>query len=309
MQDLDSTGPDLSVVVVTVYNSTHLTACLNALRQQVDAPHMEIIAVYHDRVEHVETLHGRFPEVKFYCVSGRQTQPSLRAFGVSRARGRVVAITVDHCTPDRNWCTRIIKAHEAPFAALGGAIEKGSQPDTLANWAVHLYDYCNYGYYMNPIKNGPARDLSDCNASYKRHVLVDTKDSWQEAFNVSLLNRELHARGETLQLSSEIIVHQNRDIDSRRAIRIAFQRGRAFASGRLENSASHHRLVYFLFSPILPFMLLKRFLVNLLRKKSHFNIAVRALPLIALLSTLWSMGEFMSYLTGQKDTILAVTEE
>jgi hypothetical protein len=193
--------------------------------------------------------------------------------------------------------------------AVGGAIEKGSQPDTLANWAVHLYDYCNYGYYMNPIKDGPARDLSDCNVSYKRQVLVDTKDFWLDAFNVSLLNRELLARGETLRLSSEIIVHQNRDIDSRRAIRIAFQRGRAFASGRMGNSASHHRLVYFLFSPILPFMLLKRFLVNLLRKRSHFGIAVRALPLIVLLSTLWSMGEFLNYLTGQKDTILAVTEE
>jgi hypothetical protein len=229
--------------------------------------------------------------------------------GVRHARGRIIAITVDHCTPDTDWCSRVIKAHERPFAAVGGALEKGNQPDTLSNWAVHLYDYCNYGRYLAPFSEGPTQNISDCNASYKSEILGGTVALWKEKFDVALLHQELVARGETLWLSPDLVVYQNRDIDYRRALRVSFQRGRAFASARMAIADSRRRLFRFLLTPVLPLILLKRFATNVFTKRSRISIGVRTMPFVALLSVLWSLGEFVSYLSGEKNMTLGVTSE
>ena len=301
--------PSLSVVVVTVYNSSYLENCLIALEQQIGSPDMEIIVVCLKNIEDIPILRNRFPSVQFHCVSGRQTQDMLRALGVSRSRGKIVAITVDHCSPDKNWCAHLIKEHQSPYAAVGGAIEKGNQPDTLVNWAVHLYDYCNYGYYLSPITRGPAVDLSDCNVSYKREALEATVSFWKKAFNVSLLNRSLLDRGEILWMSPDIVVRQNRDIDLDRAARIAHRRGRAFASARLAILTPARRLFYAALSPFIPLLLLRRLILNILRKRSHLSNFLLALPYIVFFLVLWSWGEFLGYLTGQLNFTLAVTEE
>ena len=306
----DSPLCSLSVVVVTVYSSTNLINCLTALEQQIEAPDdIEIIVVCHENIKDISGLMDRFSKVQFYRVPGLQSQDTLRAFGVRQARGKVVAITVEHCAPEKHWCASIMKAHKGPYAAIGGTIEKGTQPDTLVNWAVHLYDYCNYGYYLNPILSGPAHDLSDCNVSYKRESLAATADLWMKGLNVPLLNRALLARDEILWLTPDIVVRQNRDIDLSQAVRIAYLRGRAFASARLNNSSLNQRIFYAVFSPFMPLMLLRRLIVNMSRKKSHFSIALRAMPIIGLLAILWSSGEFLGYLLGQRGITLAVTEE
>ena len=301
--------PSLSVVVVTVYESSHLVNCLDALERQNGAPDMETIVVCHENILDISSLRERFPSVQFHRLLGRQTQDMLRAYGVSRARGKIVAVTVDHCTPEENWCAHIMKAHQGSNAAVGGAIEKGIQPDTLVNWAVHLYDYSNYGYYLNPTSNGPARDLSDCNVSYKREALAAVSNLWKKAFNVSLLNRTLKARGETLWLSPDILVYQNRNIDFDRAARIACRRGRAFASARLASLTRNQRLVYAALSPLLPLLLMRRFVLNIIRKKSHLGNALRALPCIIVFAILWSWGEFRGYFTGQLNFTVAASEE
>jgi hypothetical protein len=306
----DFADVSLSIVVVVVYTSAHLRNCLTALRQQVGASNdIEIIVVCHEGIVDISDLQKEFTNVHFYRVLGPQTQDALRSFGVERTRGKVVAITVEHCTPEEHWCARILEAHKNSYSAIGGAVEKGTQPDTLVNWAVHLYDYCNYGYYINPVLNGPAYDLSDCNASYKKDILLETIESRRKGFNVPLYNRALIARGDTLWLSPDIIVYQNRNIDFGRAAGIAYRRGRAFASARLAASMSNRRVLYILFSAFLPLVLLKRFIFNLLRKRRHLAISLLTLPLISLFMTLWSLGELLGYVTGQQGITQTVRDE
>jgi hypothetical protein len=297
------------VVVVTVYGSEHLSHCLETLEIQVGVPEdMEIIAVGQERLGNAEYMKIRFPFVKFIFCSGRPTQDTLRAYGVSQARGKVVAITVDHCNPERDWCMNIAKAHEGRYAAVGGAIEMGTQPDTLVNRAVHLYDYCNYAYYQNPMPSGSVRDLSDCNVSYKRSVLAATADLWRDRFNVSSLNKTLLSRGELLWFSPNIVVRQNKSSELGQAARLAYRRGQAFSSSRLACSTSRQRIFYIFFSPFLPLMFWKRLMVNLYQK-SLLRSSLRVLPLIGLFAILWSWGEFTGYLAGRADVTLAISDE
>ncbi len=309
LSNADSPIVSLSIVVVTVYTSAHLINCLSGLDQQVGAPKdIEIIVVCHEGIENMADLKKRFPKVEFHRVSGPQTQDTLRAYGVTEARGNVVAITVDHCVPEKHWSANIVKAHEGPYAAVGGAIERGTQPDTLVNRAIHLYDYCNYAYYQNPIHPGPARDLSDCNASYKRRALIATANLRERKFNVAFINKTLLDLGETLWLSPDIVVHQNRSARLGRAARIAYRRGRAFASSRMASSTSSQRIFYSLFSPLLPLMFWKRLAVNL-QQKSLLGSSLGVLPFIGFFTILWSFGEFIGYLAGRPNVTLAVSDE
>ena len=270
---------------------------------------MEIIVVYHDGVENVLPLMKEFSTVQLYRASGQQTQEKMIALGISYARGRVVALTVDHCTPEEHWCARIVKAHAGPYAVVGGGLEMGEQPDTAVNWAVHFYDYCSYGYYQSPVRKGPARELSDCNVSYKQKVLTSTADLWVNGFNVPLMNRIFLAHGETLWFSPDLLVYQHRAIDFRNAARIAYHRGHVFASARAAKSTFSQRLFYTVFSPFLPLKLLGKLLVNIIPKRSHWDACIRAFPLIVLFSALWSLGEFSGFLTGKVDETILVAEE
>lgn len=296
-------------MVITVYNTTYLSRCLAALKNQVGAPDMEIIVVYHDHVDDISALKEEFSTVQFYRAPGKQTQDKMIALGIKHARGIVVALTVDHCTPEEHWCANIVKAHTAPYAAMGGALDFGTQPGTAVNWAVHFYDYCSYGYYQNPVRRGPACELSDCNVSYKREILDKMANHWANGFHVPLMNRLLLAHGEKLWFSPDLLVYQHRNIDFLNAARIAYKRGRAFASARLSKFTPGQRIFYTVFSPCLPVKLLGKLLVNIMAKRSHLNTFVFAFPLIVLFSILWSWGEFVGFLKSRAGDTIPVTQE
>jgi Glycosyl transferase family 2 len=295
--------------VVAVYDSYHLARCLTALAEQANPPEMEIIVVYHEGTGDISFLKEGFPSNRFYRATGLLTQARMLALGITHAHGEIVALTVDHCTPERDWCARIVDAHQGPHAAVGGALEKGDQADTAVNWAVHLYDYCSYGYYQNPVRRGQARELSDCNVSYKRKVLTDLVDYWSEEFHVPLINRALLAHGEKLWFSPDLLVYQHRSIDYRRAASVAFRRGRAFASARLRKFSLAKRILYTILCPLVPVRQMGRLIVNTVPKRSHLNALWRAFPFIFLFSTLWSWGEFLGLLAGRVNYRISVVEE
>jgi GT2 family glycosyltransferase len=301
--------PALSVVVVTVYHAQHLARCLAALAEQTNPPLMEIVVVYHEGTGDIASLKKRFPSVGFYLARGLLTQARMLALGITHARGGIVALTVDHCTAEKDWCARVMEAHRGPYAAVGGALEKGDQADTAVNWAVHLYDYCSYGYYQNPVRRGPARDLSDCNVSYKRKALAAIAGEWSDEFHVPLVNRALVAAGETLWFSPDLLVYQHRSIDYRHAASVAFRRGRAFASARVGRLNPIKRLLYTLLCPVVPVRQMGRLIANTLPKRSHLSALLRAFPFIFLFSTLWSCGEFLGFLAGRVNYRITVIEE
>jgi hypothetical protein len=301
--------PALSVVVVAVYDIREITRCLQALERQVNRPAMEVLVVHHAGCGDVSPLRERFTTVQFHCAARSATQADMLALGLAHATGDIVALTVDHCTVDEHWCARVVAAHREPFAAVGGPLEIGDQADTAVNWAVHFYDYCSYGYYQNPVRRGPARDLSDCNVSYKRHVLTAMGGAWADGFNVPLVNRRLLTSGETLWFAPDLLVHQHRNISCSRAARVAYRRGRAFASVRLATFTSIQRMVRTAVSPLLPLALTGKLVVNMSQRKAHLGALARAFPFVVLFSLFWAWGEFLGLLLGRPDYRVSVTEE
>jgi len=303
--------PILSIVVAIVSDTTgpggtaHLEGCLGALERQAHAPQMEILVPYDARIASMAEFARRFPAVRFIRVEefrgaspprrgSREHHDELRGIGIRHARAPLVALLEDHGHAGARWCAALVKEHEQPYAAVGGAMENGV--DRPLNWAVYFGDF---GRYQNPVPRGPSATVSDANVCYKRAALERVADAWAESYSEARVHAALAERGETLALSPDVIVYQHR-LDLRLGPALEERRvwGRSFAAARAEHMTLLCRAVYAALTPALPAALLARQCRNIVRTKRNLGAFAKALPLTALLDLAWSWGEFLGYVTG-----------
>lgn len=302
--------PKLTVVVTVVSDTTERTdasqleACLEALQDQLDPPPMDVLVTCDARNSGIVQLQQRFPDVSFVRVEklktgrsgpSREHHDELRAIGIRHARAPLVALIEDCGRPDPRWCLELVKEHAQPYAAIGGAMENGI--DRALNWAVYFGDF---GRYQNPIPRGPSAFVSDANVCYKRAALDRVAESWVDTYNEARVHAALRQRGETLALSPDVVVYQNRvNLRLKLTLLERYVWGRSFATVRVERGASSlRRTIYSALCPVLPFVLLLRQFQNVLRTRRNRGAFARALPLTALLDIAWCYGEFLGYVTG-----------
>ena len=290
--------PRLSVVVVILGGRSYLHRWLERFTGYEGKKDVEVLVPCDDCVSDLPSLQREFPSVRFLHAPGQHSYAQLRSLGVRQSRGAVVAITEDHCTPDPNWCARILAEHQSRHAAIGGAIEK-EEPDTILNWAIYLSDFSRY---MNPVPEGPSHYLTDCNVSYKRTALESIADLWATEFHETSVNWTLESRGESLWLSSSIPVLQQRSLRLGTALRERYAFGRLFAGTRVAHTTVVKRTMYAILSWMLPALLVARVAKNVFDKRRHVGAFLRALPAIVLMAVIWSLGEFIGYITARPAT-------
>ncbi len=276
-----------------------LSQCLAALRPQAESLNAEVIVPYDSTLEDVASLQRAFPAARFVELSGTRTPAELRATGAAMSSGDVVAFLEGHCRPAPDWCARILAAHRAPHAAIGGPIEKGlpdeGGSDTSLNWSVYLADYSRY---MLPLPEGATHGLSDCNVSYKRSALDATRSHWATEFHENVVNGALRAGGETLWFDPAITVFEQRQLSIGAALRDRFSFGRLFGSTRVPGVALPKRLAWSAAALLMPPLLVARVAGNLQRRGRHRGQLLRCLPSLTMISAAWMAGEAVGYLTG-----------
>jgi len=299
----------LTVVVTVVSdtseqaNSLHLEGCLEALRQQINPPSMEVLVTCDARLPGIKDLEQRFPDFGFIAVEklhtarsgpSREHHDELRGIGMRKARAPLIALIEDVGRPDPNWAAALAKEHAQNYSAIGGAMENGI--DRPLNWAVYFGDF---GRYQNPVPRGTSPFVSDANVCYKREALERVADAWADTYSEARVHAALADRGELIALSPEVIVYQHRlNLHFGPALVERYVWGRSYAAIRVAGVAVPRRAVFAVLCPLLPFVLLLRQLQNVLRTKRNRAAFVGALPLTAMLDVAWSYGEFVGYVTG-----------
>lgn len=289
-----SGSPDLSVVVVTLVDVDHLRHCLAALEKQEGPATFETIVPCDDTVGDTASLRAEFPAAQFIDLTGRRTYAELRATGANAARGRLLAVTEDHCRPAPGWVQSIVTAHGQPPLAIGGVVEK-TGPDRSLNWAVYFLDYLRY---MPPVEGGETHELTDLNVSYKMSALQDIHAVWTKEFHEPSVHAALEARGGKLWLSPDIVVQQRRELRIGHALWDRYAFGRLFGSTRAASVPGSKRMIYAALAPALPVLLVVRLTRHIMHKKRHIGPFLAALPWIVVLASAWAWGEFIGYLTG-----------
>lgn len=298
--------PVLSIVITVVSGAKHLSDCLSALLSQegFNLDKAEIIVPYNLHDKAIRQLASVFPDVKFHPMEMSVAAPTglchehfdeLRAAGLQLARGSYVAILEDHERPATDWCKNLVAAHQLPHAAIGGAVENAI--DKPINWATYFFDF---GRYQNPVSPGPTSFLTDVNVAYKRLALDRIRPVWEHGFHEPAVHGALLSKGETLWMSPDVVVYQNRTgLTLADVIRERLIWGRYFSGNRVADKGLPLRLFYCIFSFVVPAIILAKMLLNVFRKKRLRGKFLQVLPYTLLLTLAWSWGEFTGYLTGK----------
>lgn len=289
--------PWLSVILATPYDFDSLRPVLRYLRAQSIRDHIELVLV------------GSVPqsfEVDPAAMVGFHSHTILhvgeirslnvpRAAGIRAARAPVVALTEDHCFPHPEWAAALLRAHRGPCAAVGPVVVIAN-PRRLMSWANHLVQYLPW---VQGTKSGPVDDLPGHNSSYKRDLLLAFDRELEEIFTAEAwLHSELRARGHTLYLTDEAVVHHVYITRLPPYLRENYYIGRQFAANRARRWSTPRRFLYAVGSPLLPLLRLRRILGRARQLGWFSELVPAAVPWMLVGLGCSAAGELMGYAFG-----------
>jgi hypothetical protein len=294
---------DLSVVIRVVGGKKFLHNCLQALSKQIQNCVVEVIVPYDSTVSDVNELKREYPQVVFVELEESPLDISSpgalhnlydlqTAAGLHKAQGKVIALLEDFAIPNPDWCEQILKAHELPYPAIGGAIEHSGR--SSLNWAVYFLDF---GRYQLPFEEGPGEYLSDVNISYKKEVLDTIKNVWEKQYNEVQVNWTLLRKGMILWRRPQIIVLQDRGkLAWKEAILERYYWGKIFGWNRVNYLTFVQRLILLSVMPLMPFLLVWRIIDKVITGRRNRVSLIKALPFMSILACSWCIGETAGYL-------------
>jgi len=293
-----SKRPQLSVIIASYNSRKTIEDCLRSLESQATTNDFEIIVVDSSMDETAKLIEKRFPKLKLYRFSERKFAGGARNIGISVAKGNIIAFIDADCRAEENWCEEILRAHESPFSAIGGAIANAN-PESYVGWAAY---FCEFSQWMPERQSRSMDDIAGANMSYKKKVFDKYGDFIEGTY---CSDTELHWRigrdGHRLRFVPSILIsHHN--IDSlRRFLRHEFYHGQCFALVRVRtmNFSRLRRLAYVVFSPLISVKLFLKVALNNIKNRIYLAQFLRASPLVMIGLIYWSLGEASEYARGR----------
>lgn len=286
--------PAVSVVVAAFTGGAALERCLASLRSWAGSA--EHVVATRLRPEAVARLAEQFPGARFvHCAEGTSVF-RLRSLGLAEARGRLIALTEDHCAVTPGWLGALEAAHRAGHAVVGGPIDHGPGR-TAYEWALYL---CEYSQYMPPLPGGPVTALLAANAVYTREALWGCRPVWQDAFYDNEVHDALRAAGHRPYLADAARVYSHLAMPLREAAGHLFAGGRRFGGYRKSRSSPARRLFWVAASPLVPAVWLSRIVRRVAaRRPARLLTLALGMPYLACLLVAWAAGEAAGYLAPE----------
>ncbi|HEY7568771.1 MAG TPA: glycosyltransferase [Gemmatimonadaceae bacterium] len=286
----------LSVILSTPgsFNAIRKTLAHLARQTARDSLEVVIVATSLDALQPDAGVLSAFPRHRIVEIGDFGSLGSANAAGVRAASAPLVVLAEDHCFPDPEWAEQLITTHDGPWIAVGPAV-RNANPSTAVSWADL---FIGYGPWLEPI---PAQDvpfLPGHNSSYKRAVLLEFDERLAELLSVeTVLHWELRNRGHRLRLEPKArVAHTNFSLWSS-WLPVLWLNGRAFAAERRKGMSAAARALYFVGSPLIPFVRLAR-LVPTARSTQLRLQFLRALPAMLFGLGVDALGQMAGYAWG-----------
>lgn len=259
----------MTVVSSTTVGYAAIRTTVAHLRRQTVAGRLELVMVGPT----VEALAGPEEELAGFGAVVRvgvgpvQSIAHANAAGVRRARGRVVALTEDHCFPEPEWAEALLRAHEEDWAVVGPVMVNGN-PGSMVSEADFVI---GYGPWMAPMGPEEMSFLPGHNSCYRRDALM-----------------ALGGRLERL-LEAETVLHMEWVAQGRRMRAATWPRRR--------------QLFFAAASPLIPLVRLWRVAGEFRRPgRSYWRLA-RMAPALVIGLALDGVGQFLGYAVGPGDAM------
>lgn len=303
MTSSEGPRPEISVVIASVNGLPYPLDCLEALAAQEGGPPAEVVLADCTGPATVAMVRERFPDVRILEFTERKSVPWLRAAGIRAARGRLVAVTEDHCVPRPDWCRRLVDVQRrSGWAAVGGGVVNDSTR-RVVDWAVF---FCEYSQHMAPVPSGVSEFIPGMNVVYDMEVLAPMLPAFEEGLWENFLHDRLRDGGFVLGMDADIVVGHKKHFTIPMFLSERFHYSRSFAGMRVAGAPLKTRLAWAGASFLLPPLLVARLTRNVVRRRRHLGWYLRSFPLVVLFSVMWAIGELAGYLTGPGDSLLRV---
>jgi len=285
-------------VIITSYNSGNLLErCLESLRDQKTDKRFEIVVVDSSPNGLTMGIGERFSKVRWYQFSERKFCGDARNFGLSVTQGEIIAFIDADCRAEPNWIDNILKAHQSPHLAIGGAIANGN-PNCFIGWAAY---FCEFSQWMPNTPSKPLRDIAGANMSYKRKAFEifgpliegtyssDTEFHWR-----------LGRNGHNLQFHPSMLVSHHNIHQLGKFLRHEFEHGRSFAKVRMisQGFSKWRKWFYGIFFFLIPGWLFLKVGSRNFKNRIYLFYFLKTWPLLMLGLMSWSLGECVGYLVG-----------
>ena len=290
-------APEISIIVPVRFARQTINSTLKALLEQCEGIAAEIIAVVSSTDPTREALRELAcdPKLRIIEMPGRRSVPELRGEGVRLSRGKLIAITEDHCSFPPGWAAGMIDAHRTrEIAAVGGPVENGRAGGCL-DWAIYFSRYLGS---MPPLDSGPAASLPGNNACYKREALERCAPLLAGGFWENDVNRELLALGYILWLDPRLTVIHRKPYRFAPYLALRYRHARCFGGMIARTLTGFGRMRRILFSPLIPALLMLRSMRLIQAKKRRRREFLVASPALLLCYLVWFWGEVAGYIAG-----------
>lgn len=163
--------PILSVVIVAGDPGTRkrLRGTLSSLLSQKTVDQMEVIIVDCSAPGTPPMRGSDHPSVRSIKLPRETTtMAEARAEGIRRAQAPIVAFMDEHSFAMAGWAEALVKAHQGPWAGVGGEIYNSS---SAAGFADPIY-LMGHGRWVPPARRGERKLLASHDTCYKRDILL-----------------------------------------------------------------------------------------------------------------------------------------
>lgn len=286
--------PRVSVIVPSVTGLPVVAECLESLVSQQGSDRAEILVPDRCGETTRAVLRSRFPGVEVIAVDGCPSIPALRALGIERAKGQVIAMLEDHCIAQPGWLRAIERAFDAGHRAVGGPVENGCV-ERIVDWAAF---YCEYARFCGPAPRGRVAEIPGNNAAFDRLLLEQLQPELQsEVWELFWLAR-MRQSGVAFHSIPEMAVLHKLSFGYGSFLAQRYHYSRSFAAMRLGAATWRRRAAYAGTTVLLPGLLLGRLGVIMARKPQHWRRFLYSLPVLMTFLASWAVGEGVGALLG-----------
>ena len=212
----------LSVIVTCTQPWPEVRGCLERLAPQMRAGETELIVADGSACG----LDAKVAEwVRWLRYPGRGPH-ELRLFGLTEARGDVVAITEDHCDVAPDWCEQVLDAHarHPAAAAIAGPVTNGAAGRLMDRASFFLVHGRNVP--ENAGRPGDWFPPAGSNVSYKREQIMC---SVQRPGDLELVVTPQLWAHDLLAFDENVVVAHSQSLGIAEHLRNHFHSGRSHA--------------------------------------------------------------------------------
>ena len=293
--------PRISIVIASIVGPPFIDECLLSVEKQARECSAEVIVVACGDQAYADRIRRKFAWVRVIHRPDRETVPELRRRGVKEARGAIVAIIEEHCLAAPNWLETALDAHAGGhYGVVGGPVVDHAYK-RMRDWVVY---FCEYNGYLPPWPDGETYNLGSANIAYSRAVLLKYEKFLSGGYWEAGLHPRLIADGVKFRSVPGMVVYHRGPFNYGYYLQQRYWFSRAFAGAR--QLPASRKLIYFLVSPLVPFLLLARMAQRVVRQRCRVEKFAQSLPLLIPALFVYVAGEVVGYVAGPGDALLRV---